>query len=43
MVEELTGKLSMATGSFTMRYARTFSDYRQADVTTTIRSYGPPR
>ena len=40
---ELTGKLSLATGSFTVRYTRTFSDYRQADVETTIRSYGPPR
>ena len=40
---ELTGQLTMANGSYTVRYARAFSQYRQADVRATIRSYGPPR
>lgn len=40
---DLTGQLTTANGSYAVRYERTFSEYRQADVRATIRSYDPPR
>ena len=40
---ELTGKVTMASGSFDVTYSRAFSEYRRADVRVRIRSYGPPQ
>ena len=39
---ELTGKVTMANGSFNVTYARTFTDYLQADTGARIRGYEPP-
>ena len=40
---ELNGTLTMANGSFNVVYARTFTDYRQADTGARIRGYEPTR
>ena len=40
---ELTGTLTLATGSFDVMYSRSFDGYRQADVGARIRSYGQVR
>ena len=40
---ELTGQMTLATGTYTIRYGRTFSNYRQAQVISRIRSdVAPP-
>ena len=40
---ELTGALTTAAGSFEVTYARSFTEYRQAEVRSRIRSYDPIR
>ena len=40
---ELTGTLTLATGSLHVTYSRRFQEYRQAEVGARIRSYGPVR
>ena len=38
---ELTGKMTLATGSFDIVHLRAFSEYREAEVRARIRTYGP--
>ena len=40
---DMEGGLTLANGSFTFRYGRQFSNYRQAETSATIRSIGPVR
>ena len=40
---ELTGKVTTALGSYGVTYARSFSDYREAETGARIRSYVPPQ
>ena len=40
---ELTGALTTASGSFEVTYSRSFTEYRQAEVRSRIRSYDPIR
>jgi len=38
---EMTGAVTLASGRFSVRYGRDFSDYRQAETSATIRAFGP--
>jgi len=40
---EVTGAVTLASGRFSVRYARDFTDYRQAETSATIRAFGPVR
>ena len=40
---ELVGQVTLAVGTFTVRYTRVFSNYREAEGTARIRSYVTPR
>ena len=40
---ELTGKVTTALGTYGVTYARSFSDYREAETGARIRSYVPPQ
>ena len=40
---ELTGKVTLATGSFDIVHLRAFSEYREAEVRARIRTYGQPQ
>ena len=39
---EIHGQLTLATGTVTVAYSRSFSNYRQAEVRARIRTYGTP-